>query len=97
MQLQPSPAGSIVQAQSKREFSPPAMLTPHDSASAFLASEVALETASEELRRRIYSGEAARAEEYLDAHSELALDAEQALDLIYVEYAARRAVGARSS
>ena len=73
------------------------MLTPHDSASAFLASEVALETASEELRRRIYSGEAARAEEYLDAHSELALDAEQALDLIYVEYAARRAVGARSS
>ena len=70
------------------------MLTPHDSASGSLgkpanaAAEVALRHACHDLERRIGAGEAARAEAYLAMHPEF--DAEQALDLIFVEYAARR-------
>jgi eukaryotic-like serine/threonine-protein kinase len=70
------------------------MVTPHDSATGSLAepanaaTEAALRYACHDLERRIGAGEAARAEEYLARHPEF--DAEQGLDLIFVEYAARR-------
>jgi eukaryotic-like serine/threonine-protein kinase len=75
------------------------MLTPSDSAldSDFgpepTGTEADLRQAGDELERRIRAGEAARAEEYLRLHAALAADPEWALDLIYLEYATRRATG----
>ncbi|HZN36103.1 MAG TPA: WD40 repeat domain-containing serine/threonine protein kinase, partial [Pirellulaceae bacterium] len=72
------------------------MFTPHDSVRASVAEpntvgpEAMLREACDDLEERIRRGEAARAEEYLARHPALAADAELALDLIYVEYAARQ-------
>ena len=72
------------------------MLIPHHSERGPAAEasnsglEEALRSASDELERRIREGESARAEEYLSRHPKLAEDPDQALDLIYVEYVARR-------
>jgi len=79
------------------------MLTPHDSSPGTPAepgrspTEALLREACDEIEQRIRSGEAARAEEYLARHPSLADDPEQALDLIYVEYAARRDRGEMQS
>jgi WD40 repeat protein/tRNA A-37 threonylcarbamoyl transferase component Bud32 len=73
------------------------MLTPHDSATGSLAepanatAEAALLHACHDLERRIGAGEVARAEEYLARHPDF--DTELALDLIFVEYSARRERG----
>src|SRR5262245_46278387 len=49
--------------------------------------------AGDELERRIRAGESAIAEEYFRRNPSLADDPEQALDLIFLEYVTRRAVG----
>ena len=75
------------------------MLTPSDSAPGSASgpaprgAEAELRQSSDELERRIRNGEAARAEEFFRRIPALADDPERALDLIYLEYAARRAVG----
>lgn len=56
-------------------------------------AEGLLRDACDELERRLRAGEVVRAEELLIRHPELGNDSEQALDLIYVEYATRRELG----
>jgi hypothetical protein len=55
-------------------------------------SEV-LRWAREELRRRLESGEACRAEAFLSDYPALASDPDQALDLVFAEFLTRRALG----
>ena len=58
-----------------------------------VGAEGLLRAACDELERRLRSGEAARAEELIVRYPELGHDPEQALDLIYVEFATRRELG----
>ena len=58
-----------------------------------VGAETLLREACDELERRLRSGEAARVEEFLARHPVLGRDPEQAMDLIYVEYATRRELG----
>jgi hypothetical protein len=46
-----------------------------------------------ELRQRLLAGEECHAETYLDSHPTLASDAEQAVNLIYVEFCTRQEMG----
>jgi serine/threonine protein kinase len=46
-----------------------------------------------ELRQRLLAGEECHAETYLDSHPTLASDAEQAVNLIYVEFCTRQELG----
>lgn len=58
-----------------------------------VGTETLLRQACDELERRIRTGEPARVEELLARHPGLGNDPEQALDLIYIEYAARKELG----
>ena len=79
------------------------MQTPHDSSSGSIAepprasaprpADANLSDLCTELEQRIAAGEPARAEEYFARHPELTADPEQALDLVFSEYAARREHG----